>query len=178
MRRIGDKKNVIFFGNKGQMKLSFGMIFSIILIIIFMLFAFFAIKKILNIMNAAQIGDFKDSLQTDIDKVWRGQEADKEKEYFLPSKIKEVCFAEYENDARAKPPGNAKYEELKQNWFGGENMFFYPIGSGGSLESTRIKNINMEELVFTRNPYCIKNEDGKIKIKLKKAYGENLVLIE
>jgi len=171
MRKIGDKK-------RGQMKLSFGMIFSIILIIIFIIFAFFAIKKMLNIMNAAQIGDFKDNLQTDIDKIWKGQEADKTEEYFLPKKIKKVCFVDYRNGASAKPPGNVEYIELRQIWFGGENMFFYPIGSAESLESTNIKNIDLGAMVITKNPYCIETKDGKIKIKFEKEYGDNLVLIK
>ncbi|GAH39661.1 unnamed protein product, partial [marine sediment metagenome] len=80
---------------RGQLKLSFGMIFSIILIIIFIAFAFFAVKKFLNIGTSAQIGKFKNDLQSDIDRIWRGSQGSEEQEYFLPSKVKYVCFVNY-----------------------------------------------------------------------------------
>ena len=84
---------------RGQMKISFGMIFSIILIIIFISFAFFAIKKFIGIQDAMKIGQFGDQLQSDIDKLWRGSQGSQEVEYFIPSKIESVCFVddEYEN---------------------------------------------------------------------------------
>jgi len=164
--------------NRGQLKLSFGMIFSIILIIIFMAFAFFAIQKFMDFSNSAQIAKFKENLQSDIDNAWRGNEYGEDKEYHLPSKIEEVCFVDYEINPGARGVNSVWYAELKQNWFGNENMFFYPIGSAETLEATKILHINIEEITENENPYCIKNKNGKVQITIKKNYGENLPIIE
>ena len=43
---------------RGQMQMSFGMIFSIILIIVFISFAFYVIKKVLDAQRKAEIGLF------------------------------------------------------------------------------------------------------------------------
>jgi hypothetical protein len=165
---------------KGQMTISFGMIFSIILIIIFISFAFFAIKKFLTLGDTAQIAKFANSLQTDIDRAWnwKGTQSPQEKEYSLPSKIKFVCFADYANYPGG---GNGVYEsyysELKQLHQEFENIFFYPIGSSEGLNSKEMKHIDLEKITDKNNPYCFGNTDGKIKILIEKKYGEAFVTI-
>ena len=84
------------------MKLSFGMIFSIILIVIFIGFAFFAIQKFLGIQNSVQVGKFSNDFQLDVDKIWKGSQGSEEKEYFLPKKITFVCFTDYSSDKKGK----------------------------------------------------------------------------
>ena len=69
------KRVCILDSNKrGQMKLSFCMIFSIILILAFLAFTVYAIRKFLGIQTSVQIGKFGDDLQTDVDKMWRGSQ--------------------------------------------------------------------------------------------------------
>jgi len=82
-------------GKNGQIKLSFGMIFSIILIIVFLAFAFYAIKTFLGIRDAAQTGKFINDLKSDIDRVWKSTESSEEREYVLPSKIDYICFVDF-----------------------------------------------------------------------------------
>ena len=55
----------------GQMKLSFGMIFSIILIVAFVTFAVYAIITFLGVQEIAKVAIFRDNLQEDINKIWR-----------------------------------------------------------------------------------------------------------
>ncbi len=96
---MGDK--IIFLQTKkAQMKLSFGMIFSIILIIIFIAFAFYAILKFLDLQDSIKTAQFSDDLQYDINKMWKSSQGSQPREYLLPSKIKSVCFVEdkYENE--------------------------------------------------------------------------------
>lgn len=163
----------------GQMKLSFGMIFSIILIIIFVSFAFFAVKKFLDIGNTAQIAKFTDTLQKDIDKAWKGSQSSQGREYFLPPKIKFLCFANYSNYPSG---GEGRYEnfydELKKVHQEYENLFFYPIGSSEGLNSKQIKHINLAKTTSVNNPFCIENTEGKIKLTIEKLYGEALVTIK
>lgn len=140
---------------RGQMRLSFGMIFSIILMIIFIAFAFFAINKFLGMQRIAQVGQFTDGLQTDVDKMWKGSQGSREVEYSLPKKIKEVCFRDDE--------------------YG--NLFFYPLDSSEGFNSIEIKHIDIEKIIENENPFCIKNIDGKVKMIVKKSFGEELVMI-
>jgi len=136
---------------KGQMKLSFGMIFSIILIIIFITFAFFAIQKFLGIQDAMKIGQFTDSLQSDVDKLWRGSQGSQKVEYFLPQKIESVCFV------------NEEYE----------NLVFH---SESFIEGKKIEHIDIDKITED-GEFCVEIIKGKVKMTLQKNYGEALVTI-
>ncbi|MEN7981903.1 MAG: hypothetical protein ABFQ65_00465 [Nanoarchaeota archaeon] len=164
---------------QGQMKLSFGMIFSIILIIIFISFSFFAIKKFLNLGDTAQIAKFANNLQTDIDKAWKGTQSSQEKEYFLPSKISHVCFADYSlYPAGDRGKYRIYFSELKQLHQEHENLFFYPGGSSEGLNSKEIKHLDLAKTILRDNPFCVENIKGKIKLVIEKQYGEALVTIK
>ena len=143
---------------KGQLKLSFGMIFSIILIIFFLVFAFFGIREFLGVQETITTEQFKNNFQQDIDQMWRSSRGSTEKTYSLPKDITEVCF---EDDDF-------------------ENMRFVPFEFGGEL----IEHIDMgKTLSLEVNPdvsqgrLCFENIDGRIKINLSKDFGENLVTI-
>ncbi|MBU2612803.1 MAG: hypothetical protein KKB62_03725 [Nanoarchaeota archaeon] len=75
-----------------QMKLSFGMIFSIILIIIFLAFAFYAIQQFFSFQGQVTTSKFYDSLRKDVDEVWKASQASKAVGYLVPSGVSQVCF--------------------------------------------------------------------------------------
>jgi len=160
---------------KGGIKLSFGMIFSIILIIIFIAFAFYAIQKFLQIQDAAKVGQFTNNLQSDIDSAWKGSQRSQKVEYSLPKKIEYVCFIDI-NSGRSGTNRNF-YDELKHICYNDENMAFYPIGSSQGIESKEIKHIDIEKITLDENPFCIKNIDGKAEMTIQKNFGEELVTI-
>lgn len=139
-------------GKNGQIKLSFGMIFSIILIIVFLAFAFYAIKTFLGMQNTIQTEKFLSDLKSDIDRVWKSTESSEEKEYALPSKIDAVCFRDNEY----------------------ENLFFR---SDKFFEGGQINHINISEIISTGDSYCIENIGGKVTLTLVKEIGEALVTI-
>ena len=168
-----------YVNKRGQMKLSFGMIFSIILIIIFVSFAFFAIKKFLEIGDSAQVAKFADSVQKDIDRAWKGSQSSQEREYFLPSKIKFVCFANYSDYPLGAVNDQKKiYEELRKVFQEYENLFFYPAGASEGLNSKQIKHIDLIKTTSDNNPFCIENKEGKIKLTFEKLYRNTLVTIK
>ncbi len=136
----------------GQIKLSFGMIFSIILIIIFIGFAFFAIKTFLGLQSSAGVGKFTSDLQIDIDRVWNSPQASQEQEYILPSKVESVCFVDDDY----------------------QNLIFQ---SSEIIEGKKIDHIDIQKTTEVENPFCIENVDGKIKIRLQKDFSEALVTI-
>lgn len=77
---------------KGQLNISFGMIFSIILIVVFLAFAFYAIQKFLSFQHDATVAKFYESFGNDVDKVWTSTQASKNVEYNLPTSVTKVCF--------------------------------------------------------------------------------------
>lgn len=137
---------------RGQMKISFGMIFSIILIIIFLIIAFYAIQKFLDLQQNVQVNQFADSLKSDVDKMWRGSQGSQEFTYSLPSKTKSVCFAEDD------------FENLvvKDN-------------EGASLLRTTINHIDIKKILDGSDKFCLEIKKGKVSIILKKEYGQTLV---
>ena len=161
---------------RGQLKLSFGMIFSIILIILFISFAFYAISKFLNLQTSVTIGKFINEFQSDINKIWKGSQGSQQVEYFLPKKIKYICFADY----NYKESGENKnlYNTLKKVYWEEENLFFYPVGSGEGQNSFKIKNIDLGKITLKNNPLCIENINGRIKMTIKIESEHSLVTIE
>ena len=160
---------------RGQMQLSFGMIFSIILIVIFISVAVFAIMKFLDIQNSVEVGKFGNDIQEDIDRLWKGSQGSETREYSLPTKITHVCCIDYNSEPKGE--FNLIYEDLRQEFFEFENIFFYPIGSGEGLNSKEIKNIDLTKITESENPLCITNTDGEIRILIKKNFGESLVTV-
>lgn len=160
----------------GQMELSFGMIFSIILIIAFVAFSIYGIIKFLEFRDCAQIGTFQKNFEAHVKAKWSGTEGAENHEYTLPGKIEAVCFINEE-----KPITNSEMkEELK--WVhldNGENMVFYPPKSACNSESAKIDHLNIEEITKedNGNPFCIPNKNGKVRLTLQKNYGENSVRV-
>ena len=155
------------------MQLSFGMIFSIILIVAFLVFAIFAITKFIGMGEDVKLLDFKTGLQEDVDKMWKGGQGSQELEYFLPNKIKEVCIVDFDSRFSSE-----KYSDFQRVYYGEENLAFYPVGSADGLDSTKIKNLDVEKITLERNPKCFVVENGKVKIILSKKFEDTLVLMK
>ena len=98
-----------------------------------------------------KIGLFGDKLQSDVDKLWRGSQGSQEVEYFLPSKIESVCFVDDEY----------------------QNLVFH---SESFIEGKKIEHIDLETIT-EEGDFCIDVINGKIKMTVKKNYGEALVTI-
>lgn len=162
----------------GQMKLSFGMIFSIILIIVFISFAFYAIYKFLDIKGSIEVGKFINDFQGDVNKMWKGSQGSEGKSYSLPSEVEFVCFVDYNLGSVKQGSKEMFYSELKQNYYENENLFFYPIGSSQGVDSAVIDNIDLSTITQDENPYCIEVKKGKVSVTIKKEFGNNLVFIE
>lgn len=139
---------------KGQMKLSFGMIFSIILIIVFIAFAFYAISKFMAFQKELKYRTFTEDFQSSVDKMYASSQGSKELTFGLPRGTDKICFV---NDID---------ETLR---FEGKD--FRP--------GVMIDNLNIEEIVIAgeRGKYCIGGMDGKFTFMIQKSYGESLVMV-
>lgn len=138
---------------EGQLNLSFGMIFSIILIIVFLAFGFYAIKKFIDMQQTIQIESFMKDFQDDVDKMWKSPQGSQTLTYSLPSKINAVCFDEDE------------FQNLK---------FISDTIIPGKL----IEHLDIAKTTSKEDPYCIQNLKGKLTLTLIKDYGDILVNVE
>jgi hypothetical protein len=160
--------------NKGQLKISFGMIFSIILIIVFLAFGFYAIKTFLGFQDQAKLEKFSDDLQSDVDRVWRSSESSENKEYSIASGVDFVCFIDSDSDAAGE--NSVLYSELKYATPRGENLVFYPVETS-EAGSSEIKYIDIEKTTAEENPFCLEVRNQKISLILQKEFDEDLVTI-
>ncbi|MDA3836254.1 MAG: hypothetical protein PF542_01390 [Nanoarchaeota archaeon] len=136
---------------RGQMKMSFGMIMSIILVIMFLVFAFFAIKKFLGFQETVKTKQFLDNLQGEVDKMYKSTYGSKQVSYSAPSNMEKLCFFDMDKNVLL---------ELK----------------GGPYQKN-IDHLNMEAILNGKDQLCATVENGKVALILEKKYGENLVTI-
>lgn len=115
---------------KGQMQLSFGMIFSIIIIVATIFVAFFVIRAFLNIGGCVDAGYFYESLDTKVDEAWRSSIVKDSFTLDAPPGIEEVCFG---NLSQPLSGGSTKtgeiYNSMKSAPYlvrSGANIFIYP----------------------------------------------------
>ena len=159
------------------MELSFGMIFSMILIAVFLFVAFFAIKFFLNMQCTVSEGQFVNDFENEVERLWASSGS--EESSFKGTiggfcGVKEVCFVNPDMEKPQKGEFKDEYEGIQGGYDVGDNVFFYPIKSA-EFGHAEIKNLNLE--LLNPNPYCVKFEDGKASIKLKKNSQEELVRI-
>jgi len=162
---------------QGIFGMSFGMIFSIILIIFFVAVAFIAIKSFLDTQKCAQIGIFKDNLQTEIDKTWASQKSEFEFKARLPAKIKYVCFADLSKPITATGTAGNIGRELGVYQGYVANMFLYPTEPACDMVYHEIEHLDINKIISLKNPYCIIVDDGNINIQIKKDFSDKLVSV-
>ena len=140
-----------------------------------MAFAFYAIRAFLGFQNDAKAGRFFDSLQADIDRVWKSSFSSEQQDYVVPSYANSVCFVDFSSGARGSQ--SVYYTELEKIGTGTENLVFYPIKYTG-FESLELKHVDLLATTENENPFCIKTSNGKVFLVLKKDFGEALVTIK
>lgn len=162
---------------KGQLKLSFGMIFSIILIIVFVAFAFYVINIFVGLQSSSNSVKLKNDLQSDVDKVWKSAESKQDFEYLTPSGVDYVCFLNRDSDS-GKGESRTFFNDLKRTSFDKDNLVLYSLeDSNPDIGSFEIENIDIGQTTILNNPLCFKESSGKIKITLKKDFDGSLVTV-
>jgi len=136
----------------GQMEISFGMIFSIILVIFFLAFGFYAITKFIELQQSVQIETFLDDFQEDINAIWKSPQGSQSRTYVLPTKITAVCLTD-------DPDINLEFTSKE------------------IIPGDYIKNLNIENIIAEEDPFCVDNIKGKINFVISKEYGETLVSV-
>ncbi len=161
---------------RGQLDLSFGLIFSVILIIAFLGFGVYAIVNFLGMKDKIETSKFLDDFQANVNTLWKANIASEELSYFLPVKIKEVCFVDKNADKKGSRADI--YDEIIIRSDDKSNLVFYPIGSSKAVGFIEIQHINISKITAQNNPACLQNKNGKLSVTLEKGYGETLVNVK
>ncbi|MBS3089391.1 hypothetical protein J4461_00745 [Candidatus Pacearchaeota archaeon] len=158
---------------RGQLQLSFGMIFSIILIIVTVAVAFYIITRFLDTGECLKIQLFYDDLEKEVDNVWRSPLAEKIFRSGLSGKVESVCFgspqllsiSNYSNEQRVLQ----RYSEFDYN------VFMYP-----TLRACD-SNLGFHKLEHASIPksFCVKTKEGEVSLRLiKERSSDNLVTLK
>lgn len=159
-------------GRRGQIDISFGMIFSIILIIVVIAVAFYVIRFFLGISNCGEVGSFYKDLQDRVDKAYAGGKTQDVFEAGIPNGIEYVCFGELTQQSRTED--RVIIQSFKDNLLvENQNVFLYPTNKAcdGNLAYNKIEHVKMQEF------FCKKVESGKIGVKVAKTSTEALVTL-
>lgn len=141
--------------SRGQLKISFGMIFSIILVIVFLAFGFFAIQKFIGIQDDLKMKKLTEDFQSDINNLLKSEQGSKMVEYPVLKDIESICFIRKRGD-----------------------RFETQITQDGMIRELNIKGIDYQNTIRDRSSVCAKSVDNKIKFLLEKEYGEPLVTVK
>jgi len=137
---------------RGQLKISFGMIFSIILIIMFLSFGFYAISGFLDLQDNVKSKKFIENFQEEVDKMWNSELGSKDLKFSLPGSVEKICFVD-----------NLKNLEIHDKDY---------------FDDIEIKHINIEKTLGQESSLCIKTIKEKIEFRITKEYGENTVIVK
>lgn len=141
--------------SRGQLKISFGMIFSIILVIVFLAFGFFAIQKFIGIQDDLKMKKLTEDFQSDISNLLKSEQGSKMVEYPVLKDVESICFIRKRGD-----------------------RFETQITQDGMIRELNIKGIDYQNTIRDRSSVCAKSVDNKIKFLLEKEYGEPLVTVK
>lgn len=145
--------------NRGQIQISFGMIFSIIIIIATVGIAIYFIQQFLSTGECVDIQLFYDDVKKEVDSVWRSPIAKDPYTARLPGDITAVCFG---NLSSSLP---VEYQNLARYASTGSTVFLYPSKNAcdGQGAHGKIDHIDMSRAV------CAPVVDGKISVIFSKG---------
>ncbi len=166
MRKIKNKK--------GDINLSFGVIFSIILIAVFIFAAIYAITFFLNYSKCTQVGNFYEGFQREVSNAFLSQSVEnKIFKVTLPGSVEMICFA----NLSEKQTGSysAEYEMIQDYYLDDANLFLIPDSGSCNLDYKKITRLNLPEIIKNHNPYCIPSDSDLI---LTKKIYDSAVFVE
>jgi len=154
---------------RGQMRLSFGILFSIFLIIVFIFFAFKIIVIFLDVGECADTGKFFSEFQSAVDRARLSSSSTQSFKINLDPSIDSICF--FDLDSPMIGPNSEP-----DSWSPGDN-FFMQYGSLGcnQLSNYEFNGINVTKIIEDSNPRCFGNGDEVI---IKKSVYSRLVDLE
>lgn len=157
---------------RGQLQLSFGMIFSMIIIAVTLSIAGYMIFQFMKSGDTILCAKFKEKLQDSIDDAWRsdGASIDTRKEPLpsLPGGVDEVCFGN-STQPLLSAKDRANFDDLKEFTYPSRNLYISPHTSCKGEFSFTLKHIT------SRGFFCVPVTNNKIAVLISKDSTEPLV---
>lgn len=151
---------------KGQIQISFGMIFSIIVIIATVAVAFYVITFFLNMNSCNKIASYWVTLNSEVDKMWNSDGGQKLLTLELPSRIDKVCFGNFTQ--MPTPEDKAVFLEIETYGRSGRNAYLYPPGSACDNAFYGLKHAATDKF------FCVPVKSGKASVRVSKTSSEAL----
>lgn len=145
---------------RGQLQLSFSMIFSIFIIIVTLAVAFYVIREFVQTSSCSSIQLYYDALEREIDKVWRSSGAQLTFSHAVPSSVKAVCFgnpAELESRFAAEKSALGRFAGQEKN------AFIVPLQCGTQTSARTVQHAVIEKA------FCVPAVKEKVSFRLQKA---------
>jgi hypothetical protein len=144
------------------------------ILLLIMVFLYFFFSNILcigcdGITEEILISRFTENFQRDVDLAWKEQSFLDVKEYSFETGIEKICFVDF---SRSILENYNTLEISSKN-----NMFFLPFEDYG-IFSSEIEHLNIAEITFSENPYCIDFVEGVFNLTIKKEFGENTIVVQ
>ena len=154
---------------KGQIQISFGMIFSIIIVIATVAVGFYVINYFLDMSSCTKTSLFLDSLTNEVDKAWTGDKTQTVFKGNLPSGITYVCFGNLSASSGGDAGTDKMLLELKDYGASDKNLFIYPPKKACEQAFYDLKHARFD------NFFCVPVKSGEVNVKLLKTSTEALV---
>jgi len=151
---------------KGQMKISFSMIFSILLVVLLLALAFYGIRYFMDFSDSAQTAKSVHKFSEDVKGVWQASMASEEVNYTFPDGIKYFCYVE--QDSEIKGDFESLFDEVSSFLDPEDNSFVY--SSEENHETSKIDYLDVSSLTSDNNPNCFEIDEGRLSLIIKKDF--------
>jgi len=167
MSKRGERRSM----RKGQIQLSFGMIFSIIVIIATIAVAFYVIGKFVVFSRCVDAGSFYTDLNDEVDKAWKSPLTQDVFTGNVPKGVESVCFGNIES--ADKVVYKNEYQGLKLYKNQKANVFIYPStkACGNTLIYYNIEHAFISEF------FCVSIVNRELSVKINKGFDDSLVTL-
>mgnify|MGYP000055941856 CR=1 FL=1 len=158
---------------RGQFRLSFSMIFSIILIISIIAISVYVLLNFLSVGSCTEVGLFYDGLQNEVNKAWKSTIY---KDFFdngkLPRGIEFACFGDLTDNYNGKH--EEQFDSLSKYRNQDKNAFLYPTSEAcdSKLATFELDSVEIEGF------FCVPVINGKIELKMERGELDALVKIK
>jgi hypothetical protein len=155
---------------KGQIQISFGMIFSIILVIATIAVGFYVINHFLNLSSCTKVGLFWNSLTDEVDKAWNSDMTQTIFKGDVPSGIGYICFGNFSLTPENNVVTRNIFSELKEFGEDNKNSFMYPPKKACELAFYDLKHARFDSF------FCVQAKSGVVNIKLSFKSSTNALV--
>jgi len=145
---------------KGQIQISFGMIFSIIIVIATVAIGFYVINYFLNLSSCTKTGLFWNSLTDETDKAWNTDMTQTIFKGNVPSGVEYVCFGNLSSRTGIDSKSTEILLELQTFGENDKNSFIYPPKKACELAFYDLKHSRFD------NFFCVPAKSGVVDIKI------------